>query len=234
MESAYIEDRGSRKAGTIMCLLASMCVLHQNGLVKICIHGFGNVGSALAKLWVKAGHSVEAGLRPGSRHEEIARRLGVRIVEPAPGAQKAEVNVLALPWTAVEDFLRSLGPLTGKVLVDATNPLDRDLSVLKPPPGSAGLQVAEWAPGAHVVKAFNTIGAGLYGNDAFDALCCGDDGTALETVNRLIADTGMRPVFVGPLKNAEYLEHIAGLWIDLKLNDRVHGAFAFNLLKSES
>jgi predicted dinucleotide-binding enzyme len=231
MESAYIEDRDSRKAGTIMCLLASMCVLNQNGLVKICIHGFGNVGSALAKLWVTAGHSVEAGLRPGSGHEETARGLGVRIVEPAAGAQKAEVNVLALPWAAVEDALRSLGPLTGKVLVDATNPLDRDLSVLRPPAGSAGLQVAKWAPGAHVVKAFNTIGAGLYGNDAFDALYCGDDPAALDTVRRLIADTKMKPVFVGPLKNAGYLEHIAGLWIDLSVQGRVDGAFGFNLVK---
>jgi len=48
----------------------------------------------------------------------------------------------------------------------------------------------------------------------------------------LIADTGMRPVFVGPLKNAGYLEHIAGLWIDLTLNARVDGAFGFNLVKA--
>src|SRR4051794_12425944 len=114
-------------------------------IVKICIHGFGNVGSALAKLWVRAGHSVEAGLRPGSRHESTARSLGVTINEPAAGAQKAEVNVLALPWAAVEEGIRSFGPLTGKILIDASNPLDRDLSVLKPPAGSAGLQVAEWA-----------------------------------------------------------------------------------------
>ncbi len=143
------------------------------------------------------------------------------------------MNVLALPWPAVEDALRSLGPLTGKILLDATNPVDRDLNVIKPPAGSAGLQVAQWAEGAHVVKAFNTIGAFLYGNEAFDGFYCGDDPAALETVRQLIADTKLKPVFVGPLKNAGYLEQIAGLWIDLALNRRIEGAFGFNLVKPQ-
>lgn len=199
--------------------------------MNICIHGLGNVGSALAKLWIKAGHSVAAGLRPGSKHTDNAKALGAAIVEPREGAQGADVNVLALPWPAVEDALRSFGSLNGKILLDATNPLDHDLNVLKPPAGSAGLQVAQWAEGAHVVKAFNTIGAFLYGNEAFDAFYCGDDPAALETVRQMIADTKMKPVFVGPLKNAVYLEHIAGLWVDLTLNRRVDGPFGFNLVK---
>src|SRR5947209_16797748 len=177
-----------RRADTKMCPLARWRCLEQNGLVKICIHGFGNVGSALAKLWVNAGHAVSLGLRGGSKHEQLARQLGVTATEPAKGAQEAEVNVLALPWSAVEEALRSFGSLRGKILIDATNPLDRDLSVLKPPAGSGGLQVAEWASGAKVVKAFNTIGAILYGNATFDALYCGDDAAALDTTKHLIAD----------------------------------------------
>lgn len=199
--------------------------------MTICIHGLGNVGSALAKLWVSAGHVVIAGLRPGSKHEETARQVGASIAEPAHGAQQAAVNVLALPWFAVEDALSSFGELGGKILIDATNPLDRDLNVIKPPAGSGGLQVADWAPGAKVVKAFNTIGAFLYGNNKFDALYCGDEPNAIETVRQLIVYTGMKPQFVGPLKNAGYLENIAGLWIDLTLNKRIDGAFGFNLVQ---
>lgn len=191
------------------------------------------MGSALAKLWINAGHSVAAGLRPGSKHAQNAKILGATLVDPREGAQDAQVNVLALPWPAVEEAIRSVGPLTGKIILDATNPLDGDLNVLKPPAGSGGRQVAQWAEGARVVKAFNTIGALLYGNEAFDAFYCGDDPAALETVRQLIADTKMNPVFAGPLKNAGYLEHIAGLWVDLTVNRRVDGAFGFNLAKPQ-
>ncbi len=190
------------------------------------------MGSALAKIWLGTGHSIEVCLRPGSRHEKDARALGFPIVGPREGAQRADVNVLALPWQAVQEVLRALGPLNGKILLDATNPLDADLRIVKPPAGSAGLQVAEWSEGASVVKAFNTIGSMLYGNATFDSFYCGDDPKALEAVRQLIVDSNMKPVFAGPLKNAEYLEHMAGLWIDLAVHQRISGAFGFNLVKA--
>jgi predicted dinucleotide-binding enzyme len=192
------------------------------------------VGSALAKIWLGSGHSIEICLRPGSKHERNARELGLTVVGPREGAARADVNVLALPWQAVQEVLRALGPLKGKILLDATNPLDADLRVLKLPTGSAGLQVAEWSEGASVVKAFNTIGSLLYGNATFDSFYCGDDPKALEVVRQLIVDSNMKPVFAGPLKNAEYLEHIAGLWIDLAVHQRINGAFGFNLVKADA
>ena len=192
------------------------------------------MGSALAKIWVGSGHSIEVCLRPGSKHEKDAKALGLTVVGPREGAERADVNVLALPWQAVQEVLRALGPLDGKILLDATNPLDADLRLLKLPTGSAGLQVAEWSKGASVVKAFNTIGSMLYGNPTFDSFYCGDDPKALEVVRQLIIDSNMKPVFAGPLKNAEYLEHIAGLWIDLVVHQRVPGAVGFNLVKAEA
>jgi predicted dinucleotide-binding enzyme len=214
-------------------LLRTTGLINNNELVNICIHGFGNVGSALARIWIETGHSIEVCLRPGSKHEKDARALGLRIVGPREGAERADVNVLALPWQAVQEVLRALGPIKGKILLDATNPLDADLRVLKPPAGSAGLQVAEWSEGASVVKAFNTIGSLLYGNSTFDGFYCGDDPKALEIVKQLIFDSKMKPVFVGPLRNSEYLEHIAGLWIDLAIHQRISGTFGFNLVKAE-
>ncbi len=50
-------------------------------------------------------------------------------------------------------------------------------------------------------------------------------------VRQLIKDTGMAPVDVGPLRNAGYLEHVAGWWIDLMVNARLEGAFGFGLLR---
>jgi hypothetical protein len=155
----------------------------------------------------------------------------VEVLEPQQAARSADVIVLALPWMAVEETLRSIGAMEGKILLDATNPLAADLRVLMPEAGSGGQQVAEWCPGAKVIKAFNTIGAAYLGNPAFDMYYCGDDAEASAITHRLIEDTTMRPEKVGPLKNAGYLEQLAGLWIDLAVNGRVQGAFGFNLVR---
>jgi predicted dinucleotide-binding enzyme len=81
-------------------------------------------------------------------------------------------------------------------------------------------------------KAFNTIGAVLYGDPAFDILYYGDDVEAKNTVRHLIEDAKMRPRDVGPLKQPGYLEHIAGLWIDLAVHGRIKGRFGFNLIEA--
>jgi hypothetical protein len=200
----------------------------EDNAMRISILGFGQVGSQLARLWSAAGHSLCVGIRSGSNHQEEANHLKVEVLEPQQAARSADVVVLALPWMAVEETLRSIGPLEGQVLLDVTNPLAADLSVLVPEAGSGGQQVAAWS-GTKVVKAFNTIGAAYLGNPAFDMYYCGDDAEASETALRLIEDTTMRPVNVGPLKNAAYLEQLGGLWIDLAVNGRIQGAFGFNL-----
>jgi NADPH-dependent F420 reductase len=203
--------------------------------MQIAVIGFGNVGAHLARLWKAAGHSVTVGLRPGSAREEDARRSGATVLQPDKAAASADVVALAIPWQAVEETLSQITRggaqwTESKILVDATNPLRGDLSVIVPETGSGGQQVARWAERGRVVKAFNTIGAAYFGNPDFDALYCGDDPEAKSIVRGLIADTTMHPVDVGPLENARYLEHIAGLWINLAVHGRVQGPFWFNLV----
>ncbi len=200
--------------------------------MKIAVIGFGNVGAQLGRLWAAQGHSVTGGLRAGSKETEKAKKMGVTVAEPAAAVKGADVIALALPWQAVESTLASLGPIDGKVVLDATNPLRADLSVIVPEAGSGAEQVLQWAKGARVVKAFNTIGAVFFGDPAFDMFYCGDDEEAKEVVRDLIEETKMRPVDAGPLKNASYLEHMAGLWVDLAVKGRLQGAaFGFKLLK---
>ena len=200
-------------------------------VMKITVLGFGNVGAQLGRLWVGKGHAVTAGLREGSKETEPAAKLGAIVAEPARAVTGADVIALALPWQAVEGTLASIGPLDGKIVLDATNPLRADLSVIVPEAGSGAEQVSQWAEGARVVKAFNTIGAALFGDPDFDMLYCGDDEDAKKVVRGLIEDTTMWPVDVGPLKNAGYLEHIAGLWVDLAVKGRLQGAFGFRLVR---
>ncbi len=153
------------------------------------------------------------------------------VAEPAVAVKEADVIAVALPWQVVEVTLASLGALDGRIVLDATNPLAGDLSVMVPEAGSGAEQVAQWAKGARVVKAFNTIGAALFGDSDFDMFYCGDDEDAKYTVRSLIEDTTMSPVDAGPLKNARYLEQIAGLWVDLAVKGRIPGAFGFKLMR---
>jgi len=190
--------------------------------LKIGILGAGNVGGALARVWAAKGHAITFGKRGASNRE---------------AASAAQVVVLTVPWPAAQEAIKDCGDLSGEILVDCTNPLSPDLKGLTVGlTTSAGEQVATWAPGAKVVKAFNTIGAGNFGNADFggvaaDGFYCGDDADSKGVVKGLIADAGMDPVDVGPLRNARLLEPLALLWIDLAVNQKQGSNHAFKLLR---
>lgn len=186
--------------------------------MKIAIIGTGNVGSALARGFRRAGHDVLLGSRRPEDGEvrALAEETGASAARPDEAAARAEAIVLAVPWGAAQAAVEGLGDLGGKVLVDATNPLGPGLALVAEPSG--GELVARWARGARVVKAFNTIGAEVmesaYRFDPPPVLfLAGDDGDAKETVALLAAELGFDPIDAGPLQRARHLEHLAVLWI---------------------
>src|SRR5688572_12310328 len=136
--------------------------------MKIGILGTGDVGKALARGFVSRGHDVVMGSRDAGNEKLAAfsKETGGK-VKPgtfADAAKHGEVVVLATLWTGAENAISLAGAdnLAGKVLVDATNPLD--FSQGMPPrlaighTDSAGEQVQRWAPKARVVKCWNIIG----------------------------------------------------------------------------
>lgn len=200
--------------------------------MRIAAIGAGNVGRALGSAWTRAGHEV----RYGVRKPDAARADESGVGEAAGFGQ---VVVLATPWAAVPDALSACGDLSGKVLVDCTNPLLADLSGLElGTTTSGGEVVAALAPGARVVKAFNTIGANIMAHPVFDGenltlLFCGDDAEAKAVVRELAADCGFVPVDAGGLRQARLLEPMALLWISLAM--RGHGReIGFQLLKRQT
>lgn len=199
--------------------------------MRIAVLGFGHVGSNLSRLLSATGHTIVVGLPPGSKSVSAAREQRFEVLPPDRASSSAAVVILALPWQAAGEACASLRDLDGQIVVDAMNPLDQNLRVLIPEAGSAAQQVAAWLPRLRVAKAFNTIGAQFLGNPSFDMYYCCDHAEAGEATRQLIEDTGMRPVSVGPLSNAGYLEQLAGLWIDLAARGRVQGAFGFNLVR---
>jgi predicted dinucleotide-binding enzyme len=207
---------------------------YTGSMIRIAIIGAGNMGGALARLWTEAGQQVSVATREGSTQKQIPGVSGgpVKVV-----ASKADVILLAVPWAAAKEALASCGDISGKTVVDCTNPVLPTLEGLKfGGTTSAAEQLQELAAQARVVKAFNTIGAPLLGNATFDGLkadgyYCGDDAAAKSAVAPLIAAAGLRPFDAGPLRNARYLEAMAMLWIDLALKRGRGPSFGFRTLE---
>jgi predicted dinucleotide-binding enzyme len=211
--------------------------------MKIGIFGAGNVGGTLGRAWARAGHEVFFGVpRPGdAKTQELLAGVGpkARAGTVAEAAAAGEVIVLATPWPATRDAVRSAGDLAGKVVVDCTNPLKEDFTGLALGFTTSGAeQVAEWAKGAKVYKAFNQTGFNIMGNPAFDGrravmFVCGDDDAHKPTVLRLVTDVGFEAIDAGGLAVARLLEPYGMLWIHLALTRGLGRDFAFILHRRE-
>jgi NADPH-dependent F420 reductase len=191
--------------------------------MKIAIVGTGNVGKALGGSLARAGQAVTLAARDPGHAEAAAAELGVvAAATPQDAARDADVIVIAVPYTAVDDVAVELGgAASGKVVIDATNPLRPDYSGLSTTGGASGAEhVAELLPGARVVKAFNTLFAAAQADPTthgltLDALYATDDDGAAAVVSELATAIGFRPVRVGPLAAARELE--AAAWLNIRL-----------------
>lgn len=204
--------------------------------MNISIIGSGSVGRALGDGWRKAGHSVTFGVRDTSGKAADLKQQGFTVVEVGAAARAADLVVLAVPWSAVSASVKSLGPLAGKVVVDATNPLTANLELALGFNDSAGETVARLAPAARVVKAFNTTGSNNMADSRYAQAklmmpVAGDNAEARTIVMALAADLGFEPVDVGPLAMSRHLEPMAMAWIKLAYAQGLGREFGFALLR---
>lgn len=207
--------------------------------MRIGVIGIGMVGGTLGRRWAREGHEVLFGVREPSS-EKVGRLLAdsgenARAGTVAEAAAFGEVVALATPWGGTEDAVRHAGDLTGKVLLDCTNPLKPDLSGLAGDPSGAE-QVAAWAPGAKVVKIFNTTGFKnmddpRFGDDRATMFYCGDDAEAKKVAATLAEGLGFEAVDAGPLAEARSLEYLALLWIHLAYVQKLGPGIAFKLMR---
>lgn len=187
--------------------------------MKVTIIGAGSMGKGLTKQIAKAGHQVTVTARDVSKAQALAQEFTNVSAAPADQALgSANVVIVATGYADAVPALKSLGDLTGKVIIDITNPLTADyMGLTIGHSTSAAEEIAKAVPGAHVVKAFNTVfaqilaeGPQLQGKPV-PVFYATDSEQARETVRVLIESTGFAPVNAGPLKNARYLESVAGL-----------------------
>ena len=193
--------------------------------MKVAVIGSGNVGSAVARAFTSAGHDVVVADVSSESLETLAQALPVQTTTSNTEAVAgADAVVLAVPFGAVQSIAADLASeLAGTIVIDVTNPLADDLSGLSTNGQSAAELVQQAAPQARVVKAFNTVFAANQADPAVDGIqldgfVAGDDEDAKATVLEVLGEVGYRPIDVGALSAARYLEGMA--FLNIALNAR--------------
>lgn len=198
---------------------------------RVGVLGTGEVGRRLAAGFHSRGHKVMIGSRDPTKVELVEWLAGAGAgIEAGTFAQVAahgEVLVLALLGNAAEDTIADAGPgnFSGKVVIDAMNPLD--FSAGFPPKlsttgnDSLGERIQKALPEAKVVKAFNTIGNAYFVDPAFrdgppTMLIAGNDEEAKRTVCDLLADFGWTDVVdIGGIEGSRELEALCIAWVKI-------------------
>jgi predicted dinucleotide-binding enzyme len=212
--------------------------------MKIGILGTGDVGSALAKGFAALGNRVMIGSRDPDQDKvkAIIREIGGDAsTGTLPDAAKfCEIAVLATSWSGTENAIKMADPvnLSGKTVIDVTNPLDFSGGQPRLALGntdSGGEQVQRWLPSSNVVKAFNIIGNAhmfmpIFLDGSPDMFICGNDGQSKSDVTKILHDFGWDSVIdIGDIKGSRLLEPLAMLWITYGARTNSWG-HAFKLL----
>lgn len=194
--------------------------------MKVGILGSSDVAKFLARGFLSEDHEVMLGSRePGKLASWVGESgEGAFSGTFSETAKFGELVVLAVHGTKAAEAIQIAGVdhFKGKVVIDATNPLD--FSGDLPPKlvgglGTSGGELIQKAlPGAFVVKAFNTVGHAHFYKPEFpggspDMFICGDDAKAKEQVSRICNAFGWNPIDVGGIALSHYLEAAAMIWI---------------------
>jgi predicted dinucleotide-binding enzyme len=219
----------------IAAVLALVAVSTVASAAKIAIIGSGNVAMALGPGFAAQGHTIVYGSRNPSEQKvkDLVAKTGhgATAASQTDAVKGADIVVLAVPGTAAEQVVKSLGDLSGKIILDPTNRVDRSTTDgyanygLATTTGSNAELIQAAQPRAKVVKAFNTLNVKQMVDPASSGgpvsiPIVGDDPAARATVAALVKGMHLEPVDLGPLRYARVLEEMLVIWG----NARSHGA----------
>ncbi len=199
----------------------------------IAVIGTGNVGSALGPEFAALGHRIVYGSRTPNEQDvkDLVAKTGhgATATTQAEAVKGADIVVLAVPGTLAVEITKSLGDLSGKIILDPTNVVNRNTgdgyANHGVPGGSNAELIQAAAPNAKVVKAFNTLNWTKMvdpqsSGGPVSIPIVGDDAQARAKIAELVEGMGLEPVDLGPLRFANTLEEMLVIWA----NARTHGA----------
>ncbi|HZF27779.1 MAG TPA: NAD(P)-binding domain-containing protein [Gammaproteobacteria bacterium] len=197
------------------------------GADTIAVIGTGNVAGALGPEFAAQGHTIVYGSRsPGDKdvQELIARTgHGATVKSQKDAVVGASIVVIAVPGGVAEQVVKDLGDLSGKIIIDPTNRVNRGTGdgwadYDKPANGASNAELIQAAaPNAKVVKAFNTLNVRQMtdpetAGGPITIAIAGNDAAAKEKVSGLIKGMGLEVVDFGPLRFAHVLEEMLIVW----------------------
>ena len=205
-------------------------------MFTIAIIGAGNVGSALGKGWLKAGHQVVFGVRdPQSAKTKKAMSLipGVKTLAIHEAVKNADVVVITTPPEAVLELIPLMGDITSKVIIDSTN----SVRTRPEPYATAYHAIKEIAKAPDIVKCFNSTGFENmsdpnYHGEGIDMFAAGNSVKAKQVAEQLAKDLGFATCYdFGGDDKVELLEKFALSWINLAIMQGHGRNLAFKLVK---
>ncbi len=181
----------------------------------------GSMGSALARslchgpyrllLFARDQQKLEAlvsGIRNTAPDAEVD---GIDC--PVDAGWEADIIIAAVPYAAEKEVAGKIREVsTQKIIISLTNPLNPEQDAMLTPPGtSAAEELQQLLPYSKVIKAFNTNTAASFAQPVInglqaDVFLAGNDAEALDTVAKLAAVAGFRPLVAGPLAACRILE----------------------------
>jgi predicted dinucleotide-binding enzyme len=200
---------------------------------SISIIGTGNMARAIGALAVAGGNTVEVMGRDQSKAAELAKALGGGATTGEFGAVPAgDIVIMALLYASVVPVVAQYeDALAGKVIVDISNPFNSAADGLAHREDtSIAQEAAKAAPAsARVVKAFNTIFGHVLEKSRPDVFIAGDNAQAKAGVEAFIESLGLRPLDVGDLKMAHWLEGAGLVVMGLARHGVGHWDFALGV-----
>jgi predicted dinucleotide-binding enzyme len=235
------------KRRTAIALAASSLAVSKGQIMAetqaktVAIIGTGRMGGAFGANFSRAGYKVVYGSRNPSdpKVQSVAAATpGATVLSQKDAAGAAGILVMATPWAGTEAAIKTLGDLSGKLILDPTNAI----SFGKDGAGmavetSGGELLQGWATGANVVKAFNTIGYFVIADPSVldGKVACflaGQSPEAKAQAVEIVTAMGFEAVDVGPIKNARTLEGMSVMYMVPYLSGKQDQRFEYAVRRS--
>jgi len=226
----------------VLLTMVSLAIANPAIAETIAVIGTANVAKALGTEFAAQGHTIIYGSRDPSR-DSVADLVeqtgnGASATTQQEAVVGADIVVLAVPGVLVEEITKGLGDLSGKIIIDPTNPLTGPMGALAHGVDTSNGEIIQnAAPDAFVVKAFNTlswqtmIDPDLAGGPVSIPLA-GNNADAKAKVAELVEGMGLEAIDVGGIENARWVEGMLMLWINNRYGSDTRQSFDFHLRKN--